>query len=80
MCGACHDENGVSLHPDAPHLSGQIESYLARQLRAYRSGERKSEVMKIIAAPLSDEDIDNLSAWFAGIPVKVGAEAEDEQQ
>ncbi len=71
MCIACHAINGASLRPDAPHLWGQVELYLAEQLRAYRSGERKSEVMKIIAAPLSDEDIDNLAAWFAGIPVVV---------
>jgi len=71
MCIACHAINGASLRPDAPHLWGQVELYLAEQLRAYRSGERKSEVMKIIAAPLSDEDIDNLAAGFAGIPVAV---------
>lgn len=74
MCAACHDELGVSLRPDAPHLSGQVEMYLAAQLRAYRSGERKSEVMKIIAAPLSDEDIDDLAAWFAGVRVVVEPE------
>ena len=78
MCAACHDERGVSLRPDAPHLSGQVEIYLAAQLRAYRSGERKSEVMKIIAAPLSDEDIDNLAAWFAGVRVVVEPEGEKE--
>ena len=73
-CAACHDERGVSLHPDAPHLSGQVETYLAAQLRAYRSGERKSEVMKIIAAPLSDRDIGDLAAWFAGVRVTVEPE------
>lgn len=70
-CTACHAIDGASLRPDAPHLWGQVELYLAEQLRAYRSGARKSEVMKIIAAPLSDEDIENLAAWFAGIRVTV---------
>lgn len=76
MCAACHDERGVSLRPDAPHLSGQIEMYLAAQLRAYRSGERKSEVMKVIAGPLSDEDIDDLAAWYASVRVVVEPEEE----
>lgn len=75
-CIACHDERGLSVRPDAPHLAGQVELYLATQLRAYRSGARPSEIMKIIAAPLSDEDIDNLAAWYAGIRVVVEPEGE----
>ena len=75
-CIACHDEYGMSARPDAPHLAGQVEMYLATQLRAYRSGARKSEIMKIIAAPLTDEDIDNLAAWYAGIRVVVEPEGE----
>ena len=69
MCIACHAIDGASLRPDAPHLSGQVEMYLAEQLRAYRSGKRPHEVMRIIAETLSDEDIDDLAAWYAGIRV-----------
>ena len=47
--------------------------YLAEQLKAYRSGTRKHEVMSMMAKPLKDADIDDLSAWFASIQVQVQA-------
>jgi cytochrome c553 len=70
-CAVCHGPMGISNMPDAPHLAGQPEIYLAAQLRAYRSGERKHEVMAVMAKPLSDDDIGNLAAWFASIKVEV---------
>lgn len=70
-CAVCHGPMGISSAPDAPHLAGQPEIYLAAQLRAYRSGERKHEVMAVMAKPLSDDDIANLAAWFASIKVEV---------
>jgi cytochrome c553 len=59
--------------PDAPNLAGQPVIYLAAQLRAYRSGARKHEVMAVMAKPLSDDDIQNLAAWFASIRVEASA-------
>jgi cytochrome c553 len=41
---------------------------LAQQMKLFRSGERKSEQMNIIAKPLSDQDIDNLSAYYESLP------------
>jgi len=64
-CAVCHGLQGLSNAPDAPHLAGQPEAYLAAQLRAYRSGARQHEVMSIMAKPLSDADIAALAAWFA---------------
>jgi len=71
-CQACHGLDGLSKVPDAPNLAGQTEPYLVAQLRAFRSGERKNEAMSVVAASLSDGDIDNLAAYFAAIEVKVG--------
>ena len=68
-CAVCHGALGLSTQPDAPNLAGQPALYLAQQLRAYRSGARKHEVMAVMAKPLSDEDIVNLAAWFAAIKV-----------
>lgn len=65
--------SGLSQAPDAPHLAGQPVFYLAAQLRAYRSGARRHEVMSVIARPLTDDDITNLAAWFASIRVEVQA-------
>jgi cytochrome c553 len=71
-CQACHGLDGVSKVPDAPNLAGQVEGYLVTQLRAFKSGARKSEAMSVVAATLSDQDIDNLAAYYAGIEVKLG--------
>ena len=70
-CQACHGMDGLSKHPEAPHLAGQIENYLAKSLRDYRSGERKNEMMTIVAKDLSDEDVANLAAFYAGIQIEV---------
>lgn len=69
-CAVCHGPNGLSTVPDAPHLAGQPAIYLAAQLKAYRNGTRKHEVMNVISRPLSDADIDNLAAWYASIRVE----------
>ena len=72
-CAVCHGQTGLSVTPDAPHLAGQPALYVAAQLRAYRSGARKHEVMVFMAKPLSDDDISNLAAWFASIRVEAHA-------
>lgn len=72
MCQACHGSDGLSTVPDAPNIAGQVEGYLATQLRAFKSGARKNEAMTLVASGLSDQDIDNLAAWFSSIEIKVG--------
>ena len=72
-CVVCHGPLGLSTTPDAPHLAGQPAIYVAAQLRAYRDGTRKHEVMAVMAKPLTDEDIRNLAAWFASIRVEASA-------
>ncbi|MFC5067005.1 c-type cytochrome [Flaviflagellibacter deserti] len=69
VCTTCHGADGISQLPNAPHLAGQPEVYVVEQLKAYRSGARKNEMMTVIAQPLSDQDIDDLAAWFASIQV-----------
>lgn len=70
-CAVCHGANGMGATPDAPHLAGQPAVYLVAQLRAFRSGARKHEVMNVMAKPLSDDDIDNLAAWYASFQIEV---------
>lgn len=69
-CAVCHGALGISTTPDAPNLAGQPALYVAAQLRAYRSGARRHEVMAVMAKPLSDDDINSLAAWFAAIKVE----------
>lgn len=70
VCNVCHGNDGLSTQPNAPHLAGQPEIYLAEQLKNYRSGKRPHEVMAVLAKPLTDEEIDNLAAWYASIEIK----------
>lgn len=72
-CAVCHGPIGLSSQPDAPHLAGQSAIYIGSQLKAYRSGARRHEVMAVMAKPLSDADIANLAAWYAAIRIEAHA-------
>jgi cytochrome c553 len=72
-CAVCHGPLGISTAPDAPNLAGQPALYLAAQLRAYRSGERKHETMTLMAKGLSNDDISALAAWYASIRIQASA-------
>ena len=72
-CAMCHGPLGISMQPGVPHLAGQQEIYLAEQLKHFRNGKRPSEVMGVIAKPLSNADIDNLAAWYASLQIRVEA-------
>jgi cytochrome c553 len=69
-CMVCHGPVGISAAPDAPNLAGQPALYVAAQLKAYRAGDRRHEVMGVIARMLSDADIENLAEWYASIRIE----------
>lgn len=71
LCQTCHGTDGLSKVPDAPNIAGQLETYLVTQLHAFKSGARKNEAMTVVAATLSDNDIENLAAYFSAIEIKV---------
>jgi cytochrome c553 len=64
-CVACHGPGGNSMLPDNPKLGGQHSNYTYFQLKVLKSGERKSPVMNAQAAPLSEQDMKDLAAYFA---------------
>jgi cytochrome c553 len=66
-CIGCHGANGISAVPLYPNLAGQKEQYLIVSMKAYRDGQRKNPIMSPMAKPLSDEDIANLAAYYAGL-------------
>ena len=76
-CAACHGADGNSTNPEWPKLAGQGARYLAKQLRDYRSGERVNATMNGMAAGLSDEDIEDLAAYYASNEIELGAAAPD---
>jgi cytochrome c553 len=78
-CLACHgpNGNGMAALPDQPKLAGQSATYTLSQLRAFHDGKRLDATgrMPPMAMILSDEDMQDLAAYFAA-QVSEGAEAD----
>lgn len=70
-CQVCHGYDGIGKNPEVPHIAGESDIYLIRQLRAFRSGKRVHPQMTIIAKGLSDEDISKLAAYYSAIKISV---------
>ena len=68
LCATCHGEQGVPINNETPVIWGQNEGYLYLQLRDYKSGARKNELMNPIAAQLEKEDMQALAAYFTKKP------------
>ena len=69
-CQACHGMAGKSAVPLYPNLAGQHAPYLLHSLQAYKKGERsggQAEVMKAFVAGLSDQDMDDLAAYYSSL-------------
>lgn len=64
LCAACHGEQGVPTQKNIPIIWGQNEGYLIYQLRDFKSGARKNELMSPIAAGIDPKDITLLAAYF----------------
>lgn len=72
MCVACHGADGKSTMPVVPgmvvpNIGGQYADYLVKTLKDYRSGSRKNPNMNGMAASLSDQDIENLAAYYSSL-------------
>ncbi|MDF1645213.1 MAG: cytochrome D1 domain-containing protein [Pseudomonadales bacterium] len=72
QCFACHGAEGVSLNPEYPSLAGQSKSYLEKQIKAFKSGDRKSPLMKPMVSSLSDKDIDEVAGYFSSFKAGSG--------
>ena len=66
-CAACHGATGTSMVPTYPNLKGQKAAYVVKQLKAFKSGARKDPTMNAMSKPLSDDDMANLAAHYAGM-------------
>src|SRR5438067_11664683 len=64
-CAACHGADGNSATGDFPKLAGQHYDYLVKALHDYKTGKRKHAVMAPMAAPLSERDMEDLSAYYS---------------
>lgn len=78
-CAACHGmDGGGGADPSWPKLAGQIPEYLVQQLQAFKAGARKNPIMNGMAAPLSDQDMRDIAAYYANQPLRQGAAATKE--
>lgn len=71
-CLGCHGPNGKSSNAQWPNLAAQQTIYLINQLNAFKTGTRSNPMMQSLAANLSNDDIENLAAYFSSQP-SVGA-------
>ncbi|WP_421241391.1 c-type cytochrome [Aeromonas enteropelogenes] len=67
VCASCHGVAGKASVPVYPHLAGQQEAYLLKQLKAFKDGSRKEPLMVPFMAPLSEADMENLAAYYASL-------------
>lgn len=77
-CAACHGMDGNSANPIWPKLAGQHEGYIYKQLKNFKDGKeakdgRYNASMAPMVAPLSDEDMQDLAAYYASLTPKPGA-------
>lgn len=79
ICSACHNMDGNSVVPTWPHLAGQHEQYIVKQLADFKAGVRRDETMDGMVAPLTDEDIADLAAWFSSQKANIGAATDAEK-
>ncbi|EQD38915.1 cytochrome c class I [mine drainage metagenome] len=65
VCFACHGENGNSLDPQYPRLGGQYAQYIVQALKEYQDGQRKNPIMVGFASTLTEQDREDIAAYFA---------------
>jgi cytochrome c553 len=72
-CASCHGDNGNSMVATFPKLAQQHSSYLERQLRAFKDSSRNDPMMSAMALTLTDEDIADISAYYAAQKISENA-------
>lgn len=66
-CAACHSANGAGIPAQFPRLAGQHQAYTTSQLMSFRADTRKNEQMSKIVKRMSDEEIQAVSDYVAGL-------------
>jgi cbb3-type cytochrome c oxidase subunit III len=72
VCAACHTADGSRGSPANPILAGQHPEYIVKQLQEFKAGKRDNAIMKGFASTLSDDDMKNVAAFYAGKSAKPG--------
>ena len=64
-CAGCHGEAGISKMPGTPSLVGLDPKYVVAAMKAYKSGQRKNEMMKSALSAVMDTDFSNIALYYA---------------
>lgn len=72
VCAACHADDGNRGTPAYPILQGQHPEYIVKQLEEFKAGKRVNPIMQGMAAPLSETDMRDVAAFYAGKTAKPG--------
>ena len=72
VCAACHTSDGSRGSPANPIIQGQHPEYLVKQLTEFKAGKRANAVMQGMATTLSEDDMKNVAAFYAGKTAKPG--------
>jgi cytochrome c553 len=68
VCSGCHGENGKPVDKTIPNIWGQQMGYLYIQLRDFKRGDRKSEIMQPIASTFERDDMLAIAEYFSKKP------------
>ena len=86
-CSSCHGDGGNSMVATFPKLAGQHASYLVRQLKDFKDGERNAPMMGALAGALDDQAMEDIAAYYASktisanlIPVIFSDDDDDEEE
>jgi cytochrome c553 len=65
LCAACHGENGIPQQKSMPVIWGQYQGYLYLQLRDFKSGARKNDIMSALTQNMERDDMMALALYFS---------------
>lgn len=67
ICAACHGAAGISPNDLWPNLAGQKNTYLVKQIKAFRDGARVDAMMAPMVKTLTDADVENIAAYYSSL-------------
>ena len=77
VCVACHGEDGNATIEGYPNLAGQNAKYLLHQMELMRSGERQIPLMLGQLEQRTDEELESIANYYAGLPGRIGQASPD---
>lgn len=78
-CRACHGLDGKGVAPGIPHIGGQRERYLLASIKEYKGGKRTHAALRDMTGHMSEAEVRNVTAYYAGLPSVMTGAAKDGQ-